>query len=105
MGSTLFVSVVLPARNPHPGRLHATLDGLIAQSLPRDCWELLVIDNGSSPALTSDADPLLRDLAATVLIEPLAGLTPARIAGIRAARGDVTVFVDDDNVLDPDYLN
>src|SRR5262249_3055616 len=32
------------------------------------------------------------------------GLTPARLRGIAEARGDLLVFVDDDNVLDPDYL-
>ena len=33
-----------------------------------------------------------------------AGLTPARAAGSEAARGGLLVFVDDDNVLAPDYL-
>jgi hypothetical protein len=32
------------------------------------------------------------------------GLTPARLRGIAEARGDLLVFVDDDNVVDPDYL-
>jgi glycosyltransferase involved in cell wall biosynthesis len=32
------------------------------------------------------------------------GLTPARLRGIREAKGDLLVFVDDDNVLDPDFL-
>jgi glycosyltransferase involved in cell wall biosynthesis len=32
------------------------------------------------------------------------GLTPARLRGIAEARGHVIIFVDDDNVLDPDYL-
>ena len=32
------------------------------------------------------------------------GLTPARLRGIRESSGELLVFVDDDNVLDPDYL-
>ncbi|HXM36031.1 MAG TPA: glycosyltransferase, partial [Pyrinomonadaceae bacterium] len=32
------------------------------------------------------------------------GLTAARLRGIRESTGDVLVFVDDDNVLDADYL-
>ena len=32
------------------------------------------------------------------------GLTYARLRGIKEASGDLLVFVDDDNVLDPDYL-
>jgi hypothetical protein len=32
------------------------------------------------------------------------GLTPARLCGIHEAAGDPLVFVDDDNTLDPNYL-
>jgi glycosyltransferase involved in cell wall biosynthesis len=95
---------VLAARNPHPDRLHATLGGLVAQTLHRDHWEFLVVDNGSEPAVAADTYPCLRELAAQLIIETRPGLTPARIAGIRTARGDLIVFVDDDNVLVPDYL-
>ncbi len=98
------ISVILPTANPHPGRLRRTLDALRAQGAPADAWELVVVDNGSSPPLT--ADPLLAGFraAARLVREPRAGLTPARLAGIAAARGDVLVFVDDDNVLAPDFL-
>ena len=93
--------VILCAHHPHAGRLARTLAGLAAQSLPLVDWELLFVDNGSAP-------PLAPDLAwhprARVLREPTLGLTPARLAGIRAATAPVLVFVDDDNVLDPNYL-
>jgi glycosyltransferase involved in cell wall biosynthesis len=36
--------------------------------------------------------------------EETLGLTPARLRGIQEAGGELLVFVDDDNVLDPDYL-
>lgn len=98
------ISVVLPTRNPHPGRLQRTLAALSLQTLPRPAWECLVIDNGSSPPLSLSAHPLLAQLEARIIVEPIPGLTPARLAGIRAARGDVLVFVDDDNLLAPDYL-
>jgi glycosyltransferase involved in cell wall biosynthesis len=39
-----------------------------------------------------------------VIREEQLGLTPARLRGIREARGDVLVFVDDDNVVHPDFL-
>ena len=32
------------------------------------------------------------------------GLTPARLRGIAEAVAELLIFVDDDNVLDPDYL-
>jgi len=41
----------------------------------------------------------------SVVVEPALGLTSARLCGFRAARGDVVVLADDDNVLAPDYLS
>lgn len=97
------ITVVIPTRNPHPGRLTCTLAGLAAQTLPRAAWETVLVDNGSEPALP---DTTVAALPSTkrVVREASIGLTPARLAGIRAAQGDVLVFVDDDNVLDPGYL-
>lgn len=98
------ISVVLPTRNPHPGRLQRTLQGLTAQSLPSDAWELLLVDNASDRAWSVPDDLAARLPGLRRLHEPRLGLTPARLCGIAAARGDVLVFVDDDNVLDPGYL-
>ena len=98
------ISVIVPTRNPHPGRLHRTLAGLASQTLPRSEWELVVVDNASSPALSPAAEPLFSTLHARLLVEPAPGLTPARLAGFRAARGEILVLVDDDNVLHPTYL-
>ena len=98
------ISVVISTRNPNPERFTRTLDGLARQSLDRSAWELVVVDNGSTPPLSHQSQPLLDLLCAIILVERLPGLTPARLAGIRAARGDILVLVDDDNVLAPDYL-
>ncbi len=95
------ISVVLPTHNPDLGRLRRTLDALVGQSLPRSSWELLVVDNASSPPLSSTE---IDAIGGRLVLEPTPGLTPARLAGIRAARGDLLVFVDDDNVLAPDFL-
>jgi glycosyltransferase involved in cell wall biosynthesis len=98
------LTVIIPAHNPHPGRLLATLAGLRAQTLSFARWETLLVDNAStvfpSPADLAAAQlPNLR-----VIHEPQLGLTSARRCGFRAARGDSVVLVDDDNVLAPDYL-
>src|SRR5206468_488463 len=39
-----------------------------------------------------------------IIREEHLGLTPARIRGIAESEGECIVFVDDDNVLDPEYL-
>jgi hypothetical protein len=74
-----------------------------AQSLSRDEWELVVIDNRSDELLAPRID-LSWHPAARVVREDMLGLTPARLCGIREAVGQLLIFVDDDNVLDADYL-
>lgn len=96
--------MIIPTRNPHAGRLARTLEALRTQTLARDCWELVIVDNGSTPPLSPPATDLRGFHAATVVVEPEIGLTSARRCGLGATRGKLCVFVDDDNVLAPDYL-
>ena len=98
------LSVVIPTHNPHPGRLHRTLSGLRDQSLPVGQWETVLVNNASTAfpdaAFLADCAPA----NFSVVAEPQLGLTAARRCGFAAARGEVCVLVDDDNVLAPDYL-
>lgn len=98
------ISVIVPSRDPHPGRLGRAFAGLAAQTLPREEWEVLLVDNGSRPPIGPRLATLAGNLPIRLIVEPTAGLTPARLAGIRAARCEILVFVDDDNVLAPDFL-
>ena len=94
------VSVILPTHNPNRARLERTLAGLEQQTLPESRRELIIVDNASAP-------PFELPFAGTnsrVVPEPRLGLTFARERGLRAARAPLCVFVDDDNILDPDYL-
>jgi glycosyltransferase involved in cell wall biosynthesis len=79
------------------------LEALRGQTLPKDQWELLVIDNASDPALAKEWDVSWHPSARHIRENEL-GLTPARLRGVAEARGDLLVFVDDDNVIDSDYL-
>jgi hypothetical protein len=97
------LSIVICTHNPQPDYLGRTLAGLREQTLPSDIWELLIIDNASTPEMAPHPD-LSWHPHARLLHEAKLGLTHARLRGIREAAGDLLVFVDDDNVLDPDYL-
>lgn len=101
------VSVILCTYNPRADLLAEVLQFLARQTLPATEWELLLIDNNSNPPvslpqnseLSTQHSPLLR-----IIPEPNPGLNHARCSGIQNARADLLVFVDDDNLLDPDYL-
>lgn len=97
------VSVILPTYNPREACLRQALAGLRAQTLPKADWELIVIDNRSDQPVAGRFD-ISWHPHARILREDALGLTPARLRGIREAQGELLVFVDDDNILDPDYL-
>jgi hypothetical protein len=97
------VSVIICTHNPRQDHLEQCIDALRGQTLAPGCWELVVVDNGSEVPVTNQFDcsgcPSVR-----VVREETLGLTPARLRGIRETVGGLLVFVDDDNVLDPNFL-
>jgi len=97
------ISVVICTHNPRENYLRRVLDALRAQTLPKEQWELLLVDNASAQALAKTWDLSWHPQARHLREENL-GLTHARLCGIAAAQGELLVFVDDDNVLRADYL-
>jgi hypothetical protein len=102
------LTVVLCTYRPRREHLTATLAGLAAQTLPATEWELWVVGTGDEPTRTALAaanlsfQPNLRFIA-----EPPRGIARARRAALQAfveGATDLMVFIDDDNVLAPDYL-
>ena len=83
--------------------LSRTLESLRAQIVPDSDWELLLVDNASDKPLAAETD-LAWHRNARVTEEKQLGLGNARVHAIAEARGEILVFVDDDNVLAPDYL-
>ena len=97
------LSVLIPTHNPDAERLQRTLAGLREQTLPAGQWETVLIDNASTPTVSATA-PAHTPANLRMVIEPTLGLSHARRRGFREARGDFAVLVDDDNVLQADYL-
>lgn len=96
-------SVVICAHNPRTDYLGRVLDALKGQTLAKEDWELLLIDNASAEPLVDEWDLSWHPFGRHIREEEL-GLTHARLRGIREARGRLLVFVDDDNVLAQNYL-
>ncbi len=81
------------------------LEGALAQAIPAGA-EVLVVDNASTDgtaaalaAVSCAAGPGLR-----VIREPVLGLSAARNRGLAEARGEVAIFLDDDAVPRPGWL-
>ena len=99
----LRATVILCTYNPKKEILARTIEGLKRQSLNTDGWELVLVDNNSSNLFRKDLD-LSWHTNSKIIIEKQQGLTHARIAGMKNATSDIYIFVDDDNVLDSNYL-
>jgi glycosyltransferase involved in cell wall biosynthesis len=97
------LSVIICTHNPRKDYLERTLNALRAQTLPKEQWELLLIDNASKEPLAKSWDLSWHSQARHIREEQL-GLTPARLRGIKESKGELLLFVDDDNMLQPDYL-
>ncbi len=96
------LSVVICTRNPRPC-LGRVLEALRAQTLPLDQWELLVVDNASAIPVENRFDISWHPNAKHVY-EPEQGTSLARKRGIKETSSPLIVFVDDDNVLQRNYL-
>ena len=97
------ISVIICTHNPCSDYLDRVLHSLKIQTLPMQNWELLFIDNASNRDLSQEVDLSWHPNACHLREEQL-GLTPARLRGIRQSQTEILIFVDDDNVLDSDYL-
>jgi glycosyltransferase involved in cell wall biosynthesis len=97
------ISVITCAHNSRPEYLTRVFGALKGQSLDSQYWEFLLIDSASTPPLSERVD-LSWHTATRYFREEEPGLTRARLRGIAEAKGELLIFVDDDNVLDPDFL-
>ncbi len=86
--------------------LATALDSVAAQVLPASVdWEILVVDNNSRDQTREVVEGFCRTTPhCRYVFESQQGLSAARNAGIREARGEILVFVDDDVTVEPTWL-
>jgi len=97
------LTVVIPTWN-RPAPLRRLVAQLDAQTLPARDFEVIVVDDGSTPvAAVALADLRLR-LTVRIVRQENAGAAAARHAGALAARADLLVMLDDDMQVGPDFL-
>lgn len=88
--------------------LSTALDSIVAQQMPTGAeWEAIVVDNNSTDQTREIAESYCRRHPCLFrhVFEPHQGLSRARNSGIRAAKGEIVVFTDDDIIAEPTWLN
>jgi peptidoglycan/xylan/chitin deacetylase (PgdA/CDA1 family)/GT2 family glycosyltransferase len=97
------LSVVIPTFNRRHV-LERTLPSLLAQDFPPENYEVIVVVDGSTDGtaqMLRDCEPMC---SLRVLDSPHRGPGAARNVGIRAAVGDLVLFLDDDFICTPGLL-
>lgn len=97
-----FVSIIIPVYNTLPGLLERAVASVDKQRAEK---EVIVIDDGSDPALAEAyAEVIVRYMSARLVRKPNGGVSSARNVGLAEARGEWIGFLDADDVLTPEYL-
>ena len=97
------VALIICSHNPRPNYFKRVLAAIREQTLPKDYWGLILVDNLSTMPLASNWDLSWHPRGRHVTESEL-GLSAARRRAMTEAASKLLVFVDDDNVLDPNYL-
>lgn len=93
------ITIIIPTYNPNIIRLNRTIQGIINQSVTN--WECIIINNNSTQLFETE---IIKHPQLKVVQQPKQGLTYARLKGFEEAKGDIIIMVDDDNVLEKNYL-
>jgi glycosyltransferase involved in cell wall biosynthesis len=93
------ISVIVPSFNEEE-RIEGCLSSLAHQTLPRDHYEIIVVDGGSKDKTRDIAEKY----ADTVFIQTSPKVGGARNDGAMQAKGEIIVTTDADTYLPPDWL-
>jgi GT2 family glycosyltransferase len=84
--------------------LRRLLEALALQQYPKECFEVVVVDDGGKEPLNGLEEEFAGRLRLTIVHQANAGCGPARQAGTDLAQGSYLAFTDDDCCPAPDWL-
>ena len=94
------LSIIVPVYNAERW-LHRCVDSLLNQDLPREDYEIILVDDGSPDGCPKMCDDFVAtDSRIKVVHKPNGGLGSARNAGLEVAKGEYVAFVDSDDYVD-----
>lgn len=97
------LSVLISTRNGSR-TIGTTLQGLCNQTLARQHWEVIVIDNGSTDKTLSILQEYAPKLPLVILTQQVPGKNRSLNFGLEVAKGDLIVFTDDDVEIGREWL-
>ena len=100
----MIASVIIPSHN-RPESIRRCLDALARQTLEPGTFEVIVVDDGSSPPLSLDPAIWADAFPLTLLRQENTGPAGARDRGVREARAELLAFTDDDCLPTPGWLS
>lgn len=98
------ISVIVPIYNAQE-HLSNCLDSLLNQTLKSDLYEIILLNDGSKDKSAEICERYTKQYSNIVFIDKKnEGVSKTRNKGIQIARGDFVAFVDNDDLVEPDYL-
>lgn len=85
--------------------LKTLVDQLLNQDYPSDCYEIIVVDDGSTDGSREWLKQSNDHRVIPVLGDSDSGRAASRNRGIRIAQGDIVVMVDGDHTIDRNFLS
>ena len=83
------------------------LESIAKNDYPTTDYEIVLVDNNCTDNTHGVCEQFAaahKEVAFCYVIEPEQGLSAARNKGIKEAKGDIIIYVDDDALVDSDYI-
>ena len=83
------------------------LESIAKNDYPNTDYEIVLVDNNCTDNTHGVCEQFAaahKEVAFRYVIEPEQGLSAARNKGIKEAKGDIIIYVDDDALVDSDYI-
>jgi glycosyltransferase involved in cell wall biosynthesis len=106
MGDPIKITVIVCTYN-RCRKLNNIINSVVDQAIsPSLRWEIIIVDNNSKDETSQVVEGLQRRYPGRIryILEQQKGISHARNAGIREARGEILAFIDDDETAHPDWL-
>ena len=101
------ISVIIPTYKPQ-SYLWECLNSLVNQTFPKEFFEIILVLNGCNEPYKSNIEKYIttsmRDMNINFVHSEKAGVSNARNIALDRVKGKNIAFIDDDDIVSPNYL-